>query len=113
MCVVEMGNSAALKGSFMQMASMAAIPGKGAFVHSDLSLVMRAITAGGSSVINFATVVEPAHDHFHVLGIDLIPYSQKIRQQLPIATLPNALMGGGCPTHSAECPVAGVSVEQL
>jgi len=92
-CVVEMGSSAALKGSFMQMAGMAAVPGKGAFVHSDLSLVMRAITVGGSSVINFATVVEPPYDRFQALGIDLAPYSQRLRQQLPIASLPETLMG--------------------
>ncbi len=92
-CVVEMGSHVALKGSFMQMANMAAIPGKGAFIHSDLSLVMRAITAGGSSVINFATAVEPPFARFQALGIDLYPSSQKIKQQLPISSILDTLMG--------------------
>lgn len=91
--IIEMGDNAPLQGNFLQMSKIAALPGKGAFVHSDLSLVMRGITAGGSSAINFATMVEPPADRFAALDIDLSVASQQIKSQIPITTLPDKLMG--------------------
>ena len=53
--VLEQGSAAPLTGTLGQMAAIAAVPGKGAFFHSDASLLVRGLVAGGSSAINFAT----------------------------------------------------------
>lgn len=91
--IIEMGNTQPLEGRFTQMIKMAAIPGRGAFIHSDLSLVMRAITTGGSSVINFATATPPPLARFQALGINLDKADQSIQQQLSPAPLPESLFG--------------------
>ncbi|WP_293138726.1 FAD-dependent monooxygenase, partial [Moritella sp.] len=69
--MLEWGSAAPLRGELIQMAGIAAVPGKGAFVHADLSLVLRGITAGGSSAINFATMMAPPLAMFDKYGIDL------------------------------------------
>ncbi len=91
--VLEWGDDAPLKGHFIQMAKIAAIPGKGAFINSDLSLVLRGITTGGTSTINFATAMAPPADYFKKYGIDLSDEVKEVAQQLPIQTLPDDLMG--------------------
>ncbi|MDB5959842.1 MAG: family oxidoreductase, partial [Massilia sp.] len=53
--VLEQGSAAPLKGTLAQMASMAAIPGRGMYLHRDASLLVQGVTAGGSSAVNFAT----------------------------------------------------------
>lgn len=91
--ILEMGDYAPLRGEFLQMARIAAIPGKGAFIHADLSLVMRAITVGGSSAINFATAMAPPLQRFQGLGIELSEYLARVKHELPVGTLPDALVG--------------------
>jgi choline dehydrogenase-like flavoprotein len=91
--MLEWGDTAPLRGQFGQMASIAAVPGKGAFFHSDLSLLMRGITAGGTSTINFATAMAPPKAMFAKYGIDLSADVQALRQQLPINILPDHLIG--------------------
>lgn len=91
--MLEWGDAAPLRGEFSQMAGIAAVPGRGAFMHTDLSLVMRGITAGGTSAINFATVMAPPLGLFQRYGIDLSAEVRSLRQQLPINTLPDNLMG--------------------
>ncbi len=91
--MLEWGDAAPLRGEFSQMAAMAAVPSKGAFVHSDFSLLLRAITTGGTSAINFATAAEPPLDLFLKYGIDLSPEATILRQQLPLNKLPDHLVG--------------------
>lgn len=91
--VVEWGSDAPLEGKFLQMAGIAAVPGKGAFINSDLSLLMRGITAGGSSTINFATAMAPPADLFSKYGIDLSAEVAEVAQELPLATLTDDLVG--------------------
>ncbi len=57
--VLEQGSAAPLTGTVTQMAAMAAVPGKGAYLHRDASLLVGGITLGGSSAINFATAAPP------------------------------------------------------
>jgi choline dehydrogenase-like flavoprotein len=75
------------------MAAMAAVPGRGAFFHRDASLLVSGITAGGSSTLNFATAAPPPHEKFAALGIDLQPALAELRAELPMAPLPDALVG--------------------
>jgi choline dehydrogenase-like flavoprotein len=91
--VLEQGSAAPLKGTLAQMAGMAAVPGRGAFFHSDASLMVSGITAGGSSAINFATAAPPPPAMFAAHGIDLEPALAELRAELPMAPLPDALIG--------------------
>lgn len=91
--MLEQGTGAPLRGSLGQMAGMAAVPGKGAFVHRDASLLVRAITLGGTSTINFATAAPPPAAMFAAHGIDLAPMLAELRAELPMAPLPDALVG--------------------
>ncbi len=91
--ILEQGSAAPVAGTLGQMASMAAVPGKGAFFHRDASLLVRGITAGGSSTINFATAAPPPTALFTAHGIDLEPALDALRAELPMAPLPDQLVG--------------------
>jgi choline dehydrogenase-like flavoprotein len=91
--VLEQGSAAPLAGTLGQMAKMAAVPGRGAFIHRDASLLVQGVTAGGSSAVNFATAADPPLAMFAAYGIDLAPALRELRAELPIAPLPDALVG--------------------
>jgi choline dehydrogenase-like flavoprotein len=91
--ILEQGSAAPVKGTLAQMAGMAAVPGRGAFFHGDASLMVSAITAGGSSTINFATAAPPPLAMFAAHGIDLAPALAELRAELPMAPLPDTLVG--------------------
>lgn len=91
--ILERGGAAPLAGTLAQMAAMAAVPGKGAFFHRDASLLVRGITAGGSSTINFATAAAPPAALFAHLGIDLADDERALRAALPLGPLPDNLVG--------------------
>jgi len=91
--VLEQGSAAPLAGTLTQMAGMAAVPGKGAFVHRDGSLLVQGITAGGSSALNFATASPPPAAMFARHGIDLSGALAALQAELPIAPLPDNLVG--------------------
>jgi choline dehydrogenase-like flavoprotein len=91
--VLEQGGAAPLRGTLAQMAGIAAIPGKGSFINADGSLLVRGITAGGSSAINFATAMAPPLELFDRYRIDLRPALAELRRELPLAPLPDRLIG--------------------
>lgn len=91
--ILEQGSAAPVTGTLAQMASMAAVPGRGAFLQRDASLLVRGITTGGSSTINFATAAPPPAALFARHGIDLAPYDALLRAELPMAPLPDELVG--------------------
>jgi choline dehydrogenase-like flavoprotein len=91
--IVEQGSAAPLTGTLTQMAAMAAVPGRGAFFHRDASLMVSGITAGGSSAINFATAAPPPRAMFAAHGIDLDPALAELSAELPMAPLPDELVG--------------------
>ncbi len=91
--ILEQGNAAPLRGTLGQMAAIAAIPGRGAFFGADGSLLVRGITAGGSSAINFATAMAPPLPLFARYGVDLQAPLRALQRELPMAPLPDALIG--------------------
>lgn len=91
--MLEWGDDAPLTGQLSQMVKIAGIPGKGALMHADMSLLMRGITVGGSSAINFATAMAPPLAMFQKYGIDLTQDLAAMSQALPINTLPDHLIG--------------------
>ncbi len=91
--VLEWGSAAPLKGTLAQMAGIAAIPFKGMFIEPDASLLLRGITAGGSSAINYATAMPPPFDSFRRYGIELESHYSALQQDIPIQPLPDELIG--------------------
>jgi choline dehydrogenase-like flavoprotein len=91
--VLEQGSAAPLQGTLSQMAGIAAVPGKGAFLHRDASLLVSGIAAGGTSTINFATAAPPPLAMFAAHGVDLAPALESLRAELPMAPLPDELVG--------------------
>ena len=90
---LEQGDAAPIAGTLTQMAARAAVPGKGAFLHRDLSLLVRALTTGGTSTINFATAAPPPAALFAAHGIDLAPALDAWHAELPLGPLPDTLVG--------------------
>jgi len=90
--VLEQGSAAPLRGTLGQMATMA-LPGRGAWLHRDASLLVAGTTVGGSSALNFATAAAPPLAMFARHGIDLAPALGALRAELPLAPLPDSLVG--------------------
>lgn len=111
--VLEQGSAAPLKGTLVQMAGMAAIPGKGAFVHRDASLLVQGITAGGSSALNFATAAPPPVAMFARHGIDLSAPLAALRAELPITALPDHLVGPMATRIGDAARAAGLNWQKL
>ncbi len=111
--VLEWGKNEPIKGTFSQMAKMAAIPGKGAFVNSDMSLLLRGITTGGSSTINFATALAPPLDYFKKYGIDLSEETEAVRKLVPLDTLPDELIGPMAHTIKDAATAMGLNWQKL
>ncbi len=91
--ILEQGSASPVAGTLSQMARFAAVPGKGAFLHRDASLLVQGINAGGSSTVNFATAADPPAALFAAHGIDLSEQLRALRAELPIGPLPDALIG--------------------
>ena len=91
--VLEWGDNAPLTGTFSNMAKIAGIPGKGLFIGRDASLLLRGITTGGSSTVNYATAIPPPAAMFETHGIDLSQEIIEVRNEIPVAPLPDALIG--------------------
>lgn len=111
--VLEQGGAEPLQGTVTQMAAMAAVPGKGAYVHRDASLLVAGITAGGSSAINFATAAPPPRDMFERHGIDLAPALAALRAELPMTPLPDTLIGPMAARMMAAAQAMGLDWRKL
>ena len=91
--ILEQGSAAPVAGTVSQMARIAAVPGRGAFLHRDASLLVQGVNAGGSSTINFATAADPPAALFAAHGIDLADALRELRAELPLGQLPDELIG--------------------
>lgn len=91
--ILEQGSAAPVAGTVGQMARIAAVPGRGAFVHRDASLLVQGVNAGGSSTINFATAADPPAGMFAAHGVSLSAALTELRAELPIGQLPDTLVG--------------------
>lgn len=110
--VLEQGSAAPLAGTLGQMATMA-LPGRGAWLHRDASLLVAGTALGGSSALNFATAAAPPLDMFAAHGIDLAPALAALRAELPLAPLPDALVGPMATRIMAAARAAGLPWEKL
>ncbi len=110
--LLEQGSAAPLKGTLGQMATMA-LPGRGAWLHRDASLLVSGATLGGSSALNFATAAPPPLAMFAAHGIDLAPYLAALRAELPLAPLPDSLVGPMAARLMAAARAAGFDWQKL
>jgi choline dehydrogenase-like flavoprotein len=111
--VLEQGSAAPVKGTLKQMAGMAAVPGRGAFLHRDASLLVQGITAGGSSTLNFATASPPPAAMFAGHGIDLSAPLASLQAELPIGPLPDHLIGPMAARIGDAARAAGLDWQKL
>jgi choline dehydrogenase-like flavoprotein len=111
--LLEQGGAAPFTGGLLQMASMAAIPGRGAFFNQDGSLLVRAIATGGSTAINFATAMDPPFSMFDRYGVDLREPLKRLRQELPLIPLPDALVGPAAKRIAAAASAHGLDWRRL
>lgn len=111
--LLEQGGATPLAGTVAQMAAMAAVPGRGAFMHRDASLLVGGTTLGGSSAVNFATAAAPPPAYFAPYGIDLAPALAELRAELPLAPLPDALVGPMATRIAQAARAAGVDWRAL
>ncbi|MCA1247762.1 GMC family oxidoreductase N-terminal domain-containing protein [Massilia sp. MS-15] len=110
--VLEQGSAAPLAGTLGQMAGMA-LPGRGAWLHRDASLLVAGTTLGGSSALNFATAADPPPAMFAAHGIDLAPHLAALRAELPLAPLPDGLVGPMAARIMAAARAAGFAWNKL
>ena len=110
--ILEQGSAAPLAGTLGQMATMA-LPGKGAWLHRDASLLVAGSTLGGSSALNFATAAAPPLPMFAAHGIDLAPALASLRAELPLAPLPDRLVGPMAARMMQAARTAGFDWQKL
>ena len=111
--ILEQGSAAPLTGTLAQMSKMAAIPGRGMFLHKDFSVLVQAITTGGSSAVNFATASPPPVAMFADHGIDLAPALAQLQAELPIGPLPDTLVGPMARRMMTAARDAGLNWQKL
>jgi choline dehydrogenase-like flavoprotein len=103
--ILEWGSGAPIKGNIRQAIQMGLIPGRGLFFTPQMLGLVRAITLGGSSVMAYATAIDPPYELFEKYGIDLKPEVEQIIHELPIAPLKDELLG-----QSAQRIMASVAI---
>lgn len=86
--ILERGSNSPQKESFWGVASI----GDEVPVSDDLK-VMRAFTTGGSTSLYFAVAEPPPLEAFKLLGVDLERDLAAVRKELPVAPLPDELIG--------------------
>lgn len=86
--LLERGGDGPLKESFLTIASISDVVSLG-----NKLMTMRALTTGGSTALYFAVADLPPLDLFISLGIDLTREFEDTQKELPIAQLPDELMG--------------------
>ncbi len=91
--MLEWGKAAPVRGTMLQCAAAAAVPGKSLLVTGDLCGMVRGITTGGSSMFYYGTAFEPPVAMFDACGIDLRPEIEETRAELPVAPLGDELVG--------------------
>ncbi|ATQ76800.1 hypothetical protein CR152_21475 [Massilia violaceinigra] len=87
--ILERGANAALRETFMGIATIA----DQVFLGDDKLSTVRALTTGGSTSLYFGVVNYPQDDTFRKVGIDLSKELDAVRKELPIAPLPDSLLG--------------------
>lgn len=86
--ILERGGNAPLQESLSSYAAIADQVTLG-----EKLTTLRALTTGGSTGLYFGVVYDPNFETFRGLGIDLAPHAADVRKELPVAPLPDELIG--------------------
>jgi len=94
--ILEWGSNAPVKGSLLQCAVNAGIPGKSILLaNKNLLGMVRGICAGGSSIFYCATAFDPPYEMLNSYGISIETEIKELKEELPIAPLSDELIGPG------------------
>ena len=111
--ILEWGDNNPPKGSFFRTLPRAFIPGKSVVMTKQAVPVVRAITAGGSSMIFCGTAFAPPVDMFKSYGVDISAEVEEMKKDLPMAPLPDELMGAGPRTFLSSALDLGYDAQKL
>ncbi|WP_300670731.1 GMC family oxidoreductase N-terminal domain-containing protein [Desulfoluna sp.] len=94
--ILEWGDNKPVKGSLLQLAKNAGVPGKN-ILFSDKTLLgmVRGTCTGGSSIFYCATAFEPPYELLDSYGIDIRAEVKEAKREVPVAPLKDELMGPG------------------
>ena len=93
--ILEWGDNDPKKGSFFKTIPRAFVPGKSVVMTKQALPIVRAITTGGSSVIFCGTAFAPPIDMFKSYGVDISVEAEEMKNDVPMAPLPDELMNAG------------------
>ncbi len=91
--ILERGPNRPISGTFGQMVREAMIPGRSLLITPQLLALVRAITAGGSSVLYYATAFAPPLEMLRAHGVDISAEVDDIKAELPYGPLDDGLLG--------------------
>ena len=91
--ILERGGARAVTGGLLQTARELGMPGKSLLLTHGLVAMVRAITTGGSSIYFHGTAYDPPFEMLDRHGIDLRGEIAEAKSELPIAPLPDDLIG--------------------
>jgi choline dehydrogenase-like flavoprotein len=93
--ILEWGDNDPKKGTFFSTLPRAFIPGKTLVMTKQAVPIVRAITTGGSSMIFCGTAFDPPVDMLKNYGVDISAEAEEMKADVPMAPLPDELMGAG------------------
>jgi len=91
--VLEWGNNKPINGTMVQTVGMGLIPGKSLLFTSQMLGVVRGITTGGSSVMAYATALDPPLAMLQSHGVDINHELKEAKKDLPYGLLNDELIG--------------------
>lgn len=91
--ILEWGSAAPIEGSMLQTIGMGLVPGKSLLFTNQMLELVRAITAGGSSVLAYATAFDPPLEMFQSYGVDISHEIEEAKRELPVGPLADELVG--------------------
>ncbi|MBT4265489.1 MAG: GMC family oxidoreductase [Deltaproteobacteria bacterium] len=111
--ILEWGDNDPKKGSFLKTIPRAFVPGKSVVMTNQALPVVRAITTGGSTMIFCGTAFDPPIEMFKSYGVDISAEAEEMKNDLPIAPLPDELMNVGPQVFLESAGDLGYDVHKL
>jgi len=91
--MLEWGSNAPVKGAYGQAFGYIGIPYKSLYIINSLLGLVRAVTVGGSSVVYYATAIEPPYEWWDKFGIDIRDDVKEVKREVPVGPLKDELIG--------------------
>jgi len=91
--LLEWGDNTPLTGSALQGVKSLLLPGRSLLLTPQLLGLVRGITTGGSSVLNYATAFPVPFDMLASYGVDIRQEVKALREELPLAPLKDEMVG--------------------